>query len=99
MIGYSFAGVPGFPHFAHNARVAWCITHAGADYQDLFVERFKPEALYGNPARRQVFLVVDLATEAAVAELMYILTWATGTEPTFTPISAPGTRPKYDSAE
>ena len=53
------------------------------------VERFKPEALYGNPARRQVFLVVDLATEAAVAELMYILTWATGTEPTFTPIMSP----------
>src|SRR5207248_2240241 len=45
--GDPFAGVPGFPHFAHNARVAWCITHAGADYQDLFVERFKP----GDPGR------------------------------------------------
>ncbi|MDP9375543.1 MAG: penicillin acylase family protein [Chloroflexota bacterium] len=41
-IGYSFAGVPGFPHFGHNARVAWCITHAGADYQDLYIERFAP---------------------------------------------------------
>ncbi len=40
VIGYSFAGVPGFPHFGHNADVAWCITHAGADYHDLFIERF-----------------------------------------------------------
>jgi len=47
VIGYSFAGVPGFPHFGHNAEVAWCITHAGADYHDLFIERFAP----GDPAR------------------------------------------------
>lgn len=39
-IGLSFAGVPGLPHFGHNAHVAWCVTHTGADYQDLFVERF-----------------------------------------------------------
>lgn len=47
VIGYSFAGLPGFPHFAHNERVAWCITHASADYQDLYVEKFEP----GNPGR------------------------------------------------
>ena len=47
VIGYSFGGVPGFPHFAHNERVAWCITHAMADYQDLYVERFQP----GDPPR------------------------------------------------
>ncbi len=52
-------------------------------------ERFKPEAFYGNPTRRQAFLAVDLASEADVAELMYILTWFSGTEPTFTPIMAP----------
>jgi penicillin amidase len=40
VIGYSFAGVPGFPHFGHNAEVAWCITHAGADYHDLYIEEF-----------------------------------------------------------
>jgi penicillin amidase len=43
VIGYSFGGVPGFPHFAHNRQVAWCITHAMADYQDLYVERFKAD--------------------------------------------------------
>ena len=47
VIGYSFAGIPGFPHFGHNADVAWCITHAGADYHDLFIERFAP----GDPTR------------------------------------------------
>ena len=42
-IGLSFPGVPGFPHFRHNARVAWCVTHAQADYQDLYVERFSSD--------------------------------------------------------
>ncbi len=40
VIGMSFSGIPGFPHFGHNKWVAWCITHAGADYQDLYIERF-----------------------------------------------------------
>lgn len=40
--GLSFPGLPGFPHFGHNGHVAWCITHTGADTQDLFVERFDP---------------------------------------------------------
>jgi penicillin amidase len=39
-IGLSFPGVPGLPHFGHNARVAWCVTHGMADYQDLYIERF-----------------------------------------------------------
>jgi penicillin amidase len=41
-IGLSFPGVPGLPHFGHNRQVAWCVTHAMADYQDVFVERFDP---------------------------------------------------------
>ena len=40
VVGLSFPGVPGFPHFGHNATVAWCVTHAMADYQDLYLERF-----------------------------------------------------------
>lgn len=47
VVGMSFSGIPGFPHFGHNQHVAWCITHAAADYQDLFVEKFDRE----NPAR------------------------------------------------
>ncbi len=47
VIGFSFGGVPAFAHFGHNADVAWCITHASADYQDLYVERFAA----GDPTR------------------------------------------------
>ncbi len=43
VVGLSFPGVPGFPHFGHNARVAWCVTHAMADYQDLYIERFRKD--------------------------------------------------------
>ncbi|SRR6266542_4769153 len=53
------------------------------------VERFHPEALYGNPTRRQIFMVVNLDTPADIAELMFILTWFTGTEPAFTPVMGP----------
>ena len=53
------------------------------------IERFHPEAFYGNPSRRQVFLVVELENAARMAELMYILTWFAGAEPTFTPVMRP----------
>jgi len=33
--GFTFPGVPGVQHFAHAGEVAWGITHAMADYQDL----------------------------------------------------------------
>lgn len=46
-VGLCFPGLPGFPHFGHNERVAWCVTHAMADTQDLFVEQFDP----ANPSR------------------------------------------------
>src|SRR4029079_16896624 len=49
-VGYAFAGPPGLPHFGHNAEVAWGVTHAMADYQDLFVERFAP----GDPGRYEL---------------------------------------------
>lgn len=38
--GATFAGLPGFPHFGFNGAVAWAITHADADNQDLYIERF-----------------------------------------------------------
>jgi penicillin amidase len=42
-IGLAFVGIPGFPHFGHTARVAWCVTNANGDYQDLYVEA--PDAI------------------------------------------------------
>ncbi len=46
VVGISFPGLPGFPHFGHNRWVCWGVTHTGADYQDLYLERFKDD----NPA-------------------------------------------------
>ena len=40
MIGLTVPGVPGFPHFAHNGKVAYCVTHAFMDIHDVFIERF-----------------------------------------------------------
>jgi hypothetical protein len=53
------------------------------------VERFRPQAVYGNPSRRQIMMVVNLNTAAEMAELMYALTWFTCSEPTFTPVMGP----------
>jgi penicillin G amidase len=39
--GFTFAGVPGVQHFAHAGSVAWGITNAMADYQDLYVEELQ----------------------------------------------------------
>ncbi len=39
--GLTFAGVPGVPHFGHTGGVAWAVTNAMADYQDLFVEELR----------------------------------------------------------
>ncbi|HAA94236.1 MAG TPA: hypothetical protein DCE26_00910 [Dehalococcoidia bacterium] len=47
VVGLSFPGVPGFPHFGHNGRVSWSVTHTAADYQDLYIEQFKE----GDPAK------------------------------------------------
>ena len=43
VIGLTVPGVPGFPHFGHNDKVAWCVTHAFVDIHDLYVERFSPD--------------------------------------------------------
>lgn len=42
--GLSFVGVPGIQHFAQTDAVAWAVTNAMADYQDLFIERL-PDAV------------------------------------------------------
>ena len=61
-IGLAVPGVPAFPHFAHNGKVAWCVTHAFADIHDLFVEHFDPD----DPSRylhRSAWLTAVTRTE------------------------------------
>jgi hypothetical protein len=52
------------------------------------VKRFKPEVFYGTPLRRQIFMIVDLPTEA-VTELMMIVSRAVDRDPLFTPLMDP----------
>lgn len=39
VVGLAFPGVPGIQHFAHAGSVAWAVTNAMADYQDLYAEQ------------------------------------------------------------
>lgn len=41
VVGFAFPGVPGLPHFGHAGSVAWAITNAMADYQDLYREQLR----------------------------------------------------------
>ncbi|MFE7412892.1 GNAT family N-acetyltransferase [Streptomyces laurentii] len=41
VLGLAVPGVPGLAHFGHAGTVAWAITNAMADYQDLYRERLR----------------------------------------------------------
>lgn len=47
VVGLAVPGLPGIAHFGHTGEVAWAITNAMADYQDLYRERLRR----GNGAR------------------------------------------------
>lgn len=44
VLGLAVPGVPGIGHFGHAGGVAWAITNAMADYQDLYRERLRRTA-------------------------------------------------------
>ncbi|GAA2837927.1 penicillin acylase family protein [Kitasatospora paracochleata] len=44
VVGLAVPGVPGIAHFGHTGDVAWAITNAMADYQDLYRERLRRTA-------------------------------------------------------
>ncbi|UJA09155.1 antibiotic-binding protein [Streptomyces collinus] len=41
VVGLAVPGVPGIAHFGHTGTVAWSVTNAMADYQDLYRERLR----------------------------------------------------------
>jgi penicillin G amidase len=41
VVGLAFPGVPGVAHFGHAGTVAWAVTNAMAEYQDLYRERLR----------------------------------------------------------
>ena len=61
--GYALPGVPGMPHFSHTEHVAWGMTHGVADYQDLYVERFRTRNNKLEYAYRDAWLRADLSCE------------------------------------
>lgn len=76
VIGLTVPGVPGFPHFAHNGSVAWCVTHAFVDIHDLYVERFRDggsAALFEDrwePVRRRSESIAVRGEAAAEVEVV-----------------------------
>ena len=79
VIGVSFAGLPGFPHFGHNGSVAWCVTHTAADYQDLYIERFNDAdpSLYQHQDLWFNADVRDEVIHVAGGADVHLRTWAT----------------------
>ncbi len=41
VVGLAVPGIPGIAHFGHTGDVAWAITNAAADYQDLYEEQLR----------------------------------------------------------
>jgi hypothetical protein len=52
-------------------------------------ERFRPQSFWGVPSQRRAIMIVELKGPTDMAELMYALTWFTGGQPSFTPLSTP----------
>ena len=61
--GFSVPGVPGMPHFSHTDYAAWGMTHGMADYQDLYIERFRTEVRQLQYARGEDWLAADVRDE------------------------------------
>ncbi|MFF4566852.1 penicillin acylase family protein [Streptomyces sp. NPDC001435] len=74
VVGLAVPGVPGIAHFGHTGTVAWAITNAMADYQDLYRERLRrtgagvealgPDGTWGRAVRHTE--TVEVAGETPV---------------------------------
>ncbi|GAB3660653.1 GNAT family N-acetyltransferase [Glycomyces tarimensis] len=81
VVGLAVPGIPGIAHFGHTGAVAWGITNAMADAQDLYWERLRhredgdgiealgPDGWQPAPARTETIEVAGAASETiAVVE-------------------------------
>ncbi|MFD7277340.1 penicillin acylase family protein [Streptomyces sp. NPDC059862] len=76
VVGLAVPGVPGIAHFGHTGTVAWAITNAMADYQDLYEERLRrtgagvealgPDGHWQRAARHTEFVEVGGAEQVPV---------------------------------
>ena len=103
VIGVSFAGVPGFPHFGHNGRVAWSVTHTNGDYQDLYLEEFNDAdpALYRAGGDWRLAEVRDEVIKVRDGDDVVIRTWATHHGPVVAgdPVSGTGVALRYTASD
>ncbi|MXZ90190.1 MAG: penicillin acylase family protein [Chloroflexi bacterium] len=103
VIGVSFAGLPGFPHFGHNGRVAWCVTHTAADYQDLYIERFNDAdaSLYQRQEDWYNADVRDEVIKVAGEDDVHLRTWETHHGPVVAgdPLSGYGVSLRYTAGD
>ncbi|MGW2235443.1 penicillin acylase family protein [Streptomyces sp. NPDC001759] len=72
VVGLAVPGIPGIAHFGHTGTVAWAITNAMADYQDLYRERLRRtgagvEALGPDGVWRRAFRRVESVQVAGEA--------------------------------
>ncbi|MFJ9721298.1 penicillin acylase family protein [Streptomyces sp. NPDC101209] len=72
VVGLAVPGIPGIAHFGHTGTVAWAITNAMADYQDLYRERLRRtgagiEALGPDGVWRRAFRRVETVQVAGEA--------------------------------
>ena len=78
VIGFSFPGVPGIQHFGHAGEVAWAITNAMADYQDLYLEELRDDGDQlcargpdgWRPVRRSEELIIVRGSEPERVEII-----------------------------
>lgn len=63
VVGLAVPGVPGLAHFGHTGTVAWAITNAMADYQDLYVEQLRRTASRVEALGPQGWEPVDVQVE------------------------------------
>ncbi|WP_443065879.1 penicillin acylase family protein [Streptomyces sp. NBC_00503] len=80
VLGLAVPGVPGLAHFGHTGGVAWAITNAMADYQDLYEEQLRelesgriealgPDGVWEGVDRRTETIVVAGAEPVEVEVL------------------------------
>ncbi|MFF1817237.1 GNAT family N-acetyltransferase [Kribbella sp. NPDC058245] len=78
VLGLAIPGIPGLAHFGHAGKVAWSITNAMADYQDVYAEQIRRtgssvQALGPDgwaPASRSVSVVEVAGAEPVEIELI-----------------------------
>jgi len=81
--GLTFPGVPGVQHFGHTGGVAWAVTNAMADYQDLYREEIRrtPEGVEVRAAtgwERAAAHTETIPVRGQAAEVVEIIETARG---------------------